>query len=420
MATNPFYVHPGADLGLGLQRIGTQIENRAQVELARVEKQKQQEQLNIAGNMMRSGDMQGLSEIILKNPAIGEQVTASMNFKNTATKKNASDTSFRILSGENPQQVLTERVDFLTRSGGDPSGTLKLLQSGTPDEINKMAELTLMSADPKLYKTWKESTAPGGIGGEANVKSSDILEDGTVVQSTTTGVRVFGPEGNLLKGKDAASAIKRARAEKVSNLRKAAGGKKTASLEAELVLYGVVAANVIGSEDAAKISVKAFDRLEKINKNIANIDEGIRLLNEGANTGAIDRYLPSVKATSIKLDNLAGRLGLDVISAVTFGALSESELKFAVDTALPRGLQPEQLKQWLIDKKASQEKLADYLEASAIYLGTPGNTVSGWIEKGRQKTNALPEGLAEDTITFNMEKYGKTREQVIEKFSGGK
>ena len=42
-----------------------------------------------------------------------------------------------------------------------------------------------------------------------------------------------------------------------------------------------------------------------------------------------------------------------------------------------------QLREWLVEKKGAQEKLASYLEDVAIYLGVPGRTVSGWLEAQR-------------------------------------
>ena len=84
---------------------------------------------------------------------------------------------------------------------------------------------------------------------------------------------------------------------------------------------------------AIKKSKEAFERIAPIRKNIANFDEAIRLIDEGAETGVVASRLPSVRQASIELDSLQGRLGLDVIGNTTFGALSEAELRFALDTA---------------------------------------------------------------------------------------
>lgn len=145
---------------------------------------------------------------------------------------------------------------------------------------------------------------------------------------------------------------------------------------------------------ATKLADESFKRLEGVKANIANYDEAIRLIDEGAQTGVITSRLPSVRQASIALDNLQGRLGLDVIGNTTFGALSEAELKFALNTALPQNMQPQALKVWLQQKRDAQEKLAAYLEQASIFLGTPGNTVKDWIELQRSKGGAQPLGDA--------------------------
>lgn len=73
-------------------------------------------------------------------------------------------------------------------------------------------------------------------------------------------------------------------------------------------------------------------------------------------------------------------MGLDIIGGTTFGALSESELAFALDTALPTKLEGPELRAWIERKKAAQMKLSQELEKAAIYLGKPGNTPAGYLE----------------------------------------
>jgi len=76
-------------------------------------------------------------------------------------------------------------------------------------------------------------------------------------------------------------------------------------------------------------------------------------------------------------------MGLDVIGSVTFGALSEGEMRLAMDTAVPRGLQPEQLRSWLSKKREAQQKAAEMLGDAAQFLTVPGNTINDWIKKNR-------------------------------------
>tara|TARA_R110002020_G_scaffold147185_2_gene322340 strand:- start:8854 stop:9942 length:1089 start_codon:yes stop_codon:yes gene_type:complete len=133
--------------------------------------------------------------------------------------------------------------------------------------------------------------------------------------------------------------------------------------------------------DAAKVSKESFDQLKGIRSSISTIDEAISEIDKGASTGIVDKYLPSFRESTIALENAAQRMGLDVISATTFGALSEGELKLAMDTAMPRNLQPKALKKWLIDRKKAKVKLSRELTKMAITLGKGKTTIAEYLEK---------------------------------------
>ena len=92
-------------------------------------------------------------------------------------------------------------------------------------------------------------------------------------------------------------------------------------------------------------------------------------------------------------------MGLDVVGATTFGALSESELKFALDTALPTSLEPAELKDWLVRKKDSQSKLSNELRKAASFLGQPGNTIADYLDL-QEKENPSVSDLSDDEL-FN-------------------
>ena len=151
---------------------------------------------------------------------------------------------------------------------------------------------------------------------------------------------------------------------------------------------------VEGTKKAAALAIKvageAWESLGKVDKNIRNIDDAIAAIDAGAQTGPIEKFLPSIRAASIELDNIQNRMGLDVIGTVTFGALSKGELDLALNTALPMGLQPSELKNWLVAKRSAQAKLSKYLSSAAIYLGKPGNTVSKWAEQQKTKAKVSP------------------------------
>ena len=161
-------------------------------------------------------------------------------------------------------------------------------------------------------------------------------------------------------------------------------------------------ATIAGGKKAAELAIKmsgeALDKLPEVRLAISNVDDAISAIDNGAATGVIQSRLPSVRESSIELDNVRGRLGLDIIAGTTFGNLSEAELDFALDTALPTNLEPPELRNWLVRKKAAQEKLADELERAAIYLGTPGNTPAGYLEFRRNQERVEP--TEEETVRF--------------------
>ena len=192
--------------------------------------------------------------------------------------------------------------------------------------------------------------------GRKRVQSSTILDDGTVqlvFSDGSTEIKQAGEAGQ--------EAIRTAK-------------------ERGVELQGSRSqARQIGS-DSAKTSKSAFDQVSKIRLNISNLQDVIRAVGDGANTGPLDKALPSFKSESIRLDNIRNRLGLDVISGVTFGALSEGELKLALDTALPTGLKGPELVQWAKEKIGAQQKLASYFEEQAQFLGASGNTIAEFID----------------------------------------
>lgn len=156
------------------------------------------------------------------------------------------------------------------------------------------------------------------------------------------------------------------------------------------------ALNTAAGKAAIAKSGQFFDQIGKIREANLNVDEAIRLLREeGAASGPIISKFPSIKSSAVQLDNVRRKMGLDVIGAVTFGALSKGELDLALDTAIPLDLEPPELIQWLENRKAAQEKLSGYYEEAATFLGTPGNTIPKWLKQQKAKKQIQDSGPGE-------------------------
>jgi hypothetical protein len=243
---------------------------------------------------------------------------------------------------------------------------------GRTDSLESLTKVNNQALDRNQRK------AEAGVGGSDKVQSSKVTPDGTTIVVMKNGTtKVISALGEELKGQARADAIKNSEEFGANVQQDRAQGRGIGELTAKQV-------------------GQAFAEVGKIKKNIGNIDEAIAAIDAGANTGVIASKLPNITAASIQLANVRQNLGLDVIGSVTFGALSEGELNLALDTALPTGLAPKDLKTFLLNKKSAQEKLAGYLSKQATYLSKRGNTLAGWLEK--VENQAAPSDIPADVV----------------------
>ena len=134
-------------------------------------------------------------------------------------------------------------------------------------------------------------------------------------------------------------------------------------------------------EQASKVSGDAFEQLRGNRQSIATMNEAVKAIDDGASSGFFSKYLPSFRESTIQLENAAQRMGLDVIAATTFGALSEGELRLAMDTAVPSNLKPKALKSWLSERITAKKKLSRELTKMAVELGKGKTTIAEYLEK---------------------------------------
>jgi len=246
------------------------------------------------------------------------------------------------------------------------------------DADERRNELSKLATKNQTATKIAQKDAETKAGGNEKVQSSKVTPNGTTIIVMKDGTtRVVSATGENLTGQARADAI-------------------IASEQFGAETQGTRAQARVGGELTAKEVGKAFAEIGKIKKNIGNIDDAIKAIDEGANTGVIASKFPNITTASITLNNVRSQLGLDVIGSVTFGALSEGELNLALDTALPTTLRPQALRQYLTDKKAAQEKLIGYLTKQVSYLNKPGNNLSGWLEQaGKQGQSNLPASAAD-------------------------
>lgn len=281
------------------------------------------------------------------------------------------------------QAYLQRRVERIQARGGDPSDTLGLMQLPFEQQTQEL--------DYVVQKALPVSTFSDALG-SAQVRAQQLYKNGVIVQSTDKGRVVLDKNGRMVQGEEAAKAIKEAAEYEV----KFAGDKsysgRSGTLDADIDKGGEAAevkkfGELTGQQRATRID-EAFDRVQKIDSNLGNLNRALAALDKGASTGAIEtRFFPTIKAATVELEQVQRELGLDVVSSVTFGALSEAELDLALETALPTKLPPEELRKFLNEKKAAQEKLKTYFMEQMDFLDN-GGTIQGFLRSKQRSTPA--------------------------------
>lgn len=292
------------------------------------------------------------------------------------------------------------------KAGRDGSMHMKALNTNNIDELN----MSIKNLQQKAGSTAGQHTAmlakyaPKSNDGKFSAISSFLEGGGTRKINPDTGDEEIRNRFNkVVTGQEAVDVLERSA--------KIVADKEAATqdlrVETERDLKQV--------KNAEATSNKAFEAIDKLRLNISNLEQVVPLIGQGANTGPISRLFPSVKAATIKLEQLQKRLALDVVGSTTFGALSAGELKLAQDVAIPTGLTGDPLIEWVNDTIDAKRKLASYLEDQAIFLSN-GGTQTEWLEKKTAELEGLliRSGATEEDIKQTMQDNGMTRSAVLE------
>jgi hypothetical protein len=106
---------------------------------------------------------------------------------------------------------------------------------------------------------------------------------------------------------------------------------------------------------------EVFAQFNLIDDQIQDFRRIGELVDDGAKTGFIQKYLPSTKAATTELRAIANKMGIDIINSATFGALSATELNLALSVAFDQNLTGDALVEYIQDKIAAQTKLRNAL-----------------------------------------------------------
>jgi hypothetical protein len=190
-------------------------------------------------------------------------------------------------------------------------------------------------------------------------------QSGTVMTMRDGSLKVVTVGGETLTGDTAMQHVRKAQEQAAELQRGIYSARREGTLGANIEMGGEAERAKAEGKMAPEIARSYLEQAELVGSTIRNLGSAIQAIDEGAQSGIVYNMLPNVTRASAELANAKQRLGLDVIGSVTFGALSEGEMKLAMDTAVPQNLGPKELREWLTQKREAQTKMhAALMEAS--------------------------------------------------------
>ena len=302
--------------------------------------------LGLGGETELEQQQAGLG-LLAASPAESKAFTAQQRFMSDDNLRSVGMGAIEALNITDELQqdaFLQNRIEQIEARGGDASDSIEAL------------ELPFAQRQQALQSTIEIAERAGALGRSSGSNQADFSKgkefltkdnDGNLILNTSVFDKRLGK--NVINRTPVTEQL-------VDNLGDSAdegslrlisdaGGKTAASAKAAL---------------SVKAAQDAFKQVVTIDAGVKLLDEGIAELEAGADVGILDKFLPSIKEASSRFDNVADRMGLQVVQSVTFGALSAGELKVAMATAVPPNLDNKQLIKWFKDRKAAQLKLRSF------------------------------------------------------------
>jgi hypothetical protein len=405
MAQNPYYISPMGGYGPSIvQGIGGIAKGYREQQAEEQAAQAKQAMAIEAQSAFDSGDPNQVASLMIKYPDMRDTITAAAGHRDEATKANMAETIRASLA--NPArapQIIQSRIDALRSVYGEDTNLDDSLEAAleakdSPEQFLQSLEMIAPAyLNEQEWKAYSEKRKPA--------ETEEAPAEQMAFESLL--------EGLSDEDKDKARRIKlRLEPGAIGSAAQTISGAGTAGAigDSEAIIRERVKFGELKGASRGKAIDAGFARIGKITTNIRNLDRAIKAVEAGAGTGAIEKNFPSIRAASVELDQIQGELALDVIGAVTFGALSEGELNLAKQIALPTGLDGPQLIKHLQDRQAAQSKLRDYFQEQVDFLDQ-GGSVAGFLrEKTRQATpqpGQQPTSSPEQQAVVRFDRTGK-------------
>lgn len=302
---------------------------------------------------------------LLERGGIGKSVAANLGQNPTALFKVTSQGS-----------TITDIEPY--QAPASPNKTINYLRNTGFEELANAVENGVITASSALEQALKKQ--PGAT--DQTAAGFEQYANGLSIQNFKGGRQVY----NVPTIKDGQNTIERIVIE--------ADGTSTTENANEKIAKALIDAQQFDVEQAKKLSQsesdikvlsanrdEALKNLSNLDSRSANLNAALDAVNRGARSGVIEKYLPAFNAATADLRAAANSLGLDIVGATTFGALSAGELELSLKTALDISLPTEQLKEVIERKISAIQKTREQLLQAVLYLSQPGATVEEYTRQ---------------------------------------
>ena len=347
----------------------------------------------LTGEALQAGGGQKLQELIGLDPEVGYNLAEAIGARSAKELNNfirdasITENFFKQGNFDQGRQFIQQSLDTVKMAGGSGKAQQNLLDI-LDNQGGDAAYDHVQSFTSVLAKS-KEQTS-------GNQDRSRLLADlesdnPEIAKSARIALKLESGAGNLSSAERVALDKLLGKAvtdQKTDESRGAESGKLDAQLNQKPDVESAVTTAKGQAELSTGVVKSSFESIGKARKSIGNIDRAIKAIDDGANTGFVQGFFPSITTASVELQQLRNELGLDVIGGVTFGALSKGELDLALTTALPTNLSGPALRDFLSRKKEAQKNLILNMQEAVRFLSKPGNTVADFIQSKGSAGNA--------------------------------
>jgi len=345
---------------------------------------------NVLGGLINKGRLGRQERIAEKSVAEQEMANPTFGAPPVPTNQAELEKARERMSFEMPK----EKIDYFdvstVQSSVKPSALQEKLNIYLPAGVTVGGRTvngvkTTIATREQVQEAMKSVAASSSSATTTHFAPKYFKNLSRFVPDNAGNMKFFGPNGIEIKPSDA--------------------GYKQAIQEAQ-------ASGALDAGAVAFATGQATDRSKRITEigSIIGTAEGkqaiygdiITAIDDGAQTGYLEDFFPSMTEATVALNNLQGELGLNVLQSTTFGALSASELKFALSTALPTSMEPEALRRWVVRKQEAQRKLIDYLYEAGDYIGQGGTEFGFTAKKRREQRGKAPDASSAKAPTSDL------------------